>query len=167
MSNNIAYRVAEENDYSRIHKVVKEVQDMHASNRPDIFISVDILFPEHYFLSLLKNNDNVFYVAEDIESTEIIGFLILETKRYGNAVSSVPRTIGYITFYGVLSDYSRRGIGQNLLEKGIEWCKKRGIMKMEFKVWSFNTDAMVFFKKRGFVEDSVQLSLNILQHKTY
>ncbi|AEM79344.1 GNAT family N-acetyltransferase [Thermoanaerobacter wiegelii] len=153
----IIYRQAVKEDYEKIHLVVKEGQDLHAFNRPDIFQSVEILFPQDYFNKIVSGEDTAFFVAED--QGEICGFAVVEIKHSSNHPSSTKRTYGYVSFMGVLKSHQRKGIGGNLYNLIVNWCKQKGVSRLELRVWSFNEAAVKFFLKKGFVEDFKQLSI--------
>lgn len=62
----------------------------------------------------------------------------------------------YLMTIAVLEPYRRLGIGSMLLNKMIENLEKLGnVRKLKLHVWTINENAIQFYKKNGFVMDSI------------
>jgi len=78
------------------------------------------------------------WVAQDDE--KIIGFCIAEKEEEKNRIQAIY----------VLPEYQRNGIGKQLMEKALVWC--RNDRDIFVHVVRYNTKAIVFYKKIGFTE---------------
>lgn len=82
---------------------------------------------------------DVFYVVEEEE--KIIGTVAL--KKLGKDLVKLKRMYVNVGWQG-------KGIGNKLLEKAIEFARKRGSKKMILTTYPEMKNAVKFYKKRGF-----------------
>jgi len=107
-------------------------------------------FKERFFYckKLFPKKNVKIFVAWD--QKKIIGFLIAKIKK--TKYFFKPRFIGIISRIFVENDFRKKGIGMRLVEKALEWFKKRKIKFVEVVCHSKNKKALNFWKKLGFVE---------------
>lgn len=60
----------------------------------------------------------------------------------------------------VKSEYQNKKVGNLLLEKVKEWAKEKNINRIELTVYSFNTNTISFYEKKGFNEISKKMYLD-------
>ncbi len=97
-----------------------------------------------YRRELLKNAGSVMLVARNLArdpySPGVVGFLAgwtVEDEMHINNIAAHP-------------DYRRIGIGQSLMEEGVEEGKRRGITFILLEVRASNEAAQLLYKKMGF-----------------
>ena len=64
---------------------------------------------------------------------------VLKTKQYGN-----------IADLAVLEKYRRNGVGEQMVERAIEWFRLQGLERIEVRVAVTNEISMQFWRKMGF-----------------
>ena len=101
------------------------------------------------------------YLKDAINSDDILLLVALEdnhTVAYSICTinNRLPifrnRVYGFITDMAIRDSYQRKGIGGQLLNRIIEWCKSKGIDRIETGVVVKNTQGYSFWKKQGFLE---------------
>ena len=95
-----------------------------------------------YRRELLKNHNSVMLVARNLGSNRggVVGFFagwVIEDELHVNNIASHP-------------DFRRLGIGQSLLEAGIDQGKQRGVAYVLLEVRASNEAAQSLYRKLGF-----------------
>ena len=102
--------------------------------------------PEHWSLAgiqdVLRYDNNIFYIAKDIERGSVIGFV-------GTMVIVDEAELLNIA---VTSAYRKQGIGQQLLDRVVDESKKRGANRLLLEVRRSNLSAIAFYQKNQFVQ---------------
>jgi ribosomal-protein-alanine N-acetyltransferase len=94
---------------------------------------------EQIVLSLLGKQN--FYVAEDIASKHILGFVVFSNYLYNT---------GHILVIAVSPQYQRMGIGSQLLFFALHHFEKKGIRKVRLEVRESNYTALKFYQYHHF-----------------
>lgn len=91
----------------------------------------------------VNSEDSIFLVAET--NGRIVGNcsvgIVMSNKRYLHRAE-----MGIV----VIRDHWSMGIGKNLMQECINWCKKRGIEQLELEVVTQNDRAISMYQKFGF-----------------
>lgn len=99
-------------------------------------------------LTELNDNNSTFYFA--LQGDQITGYLKLNS---GAAQTELQEEHGVeIERIYVLKTFQRRQIGQMLLDKAIQYARKKNAVYIWLGVWENNTQAIRFYNKNGFVE---------------
>lgn len=130
----INIREYKESDREAIIKLVNEVC-LEIFNEPAYKIEDLDNIKKEYF-----GNKGVFYVAED--NGKLIGTIAVKEK---DGSAKLKRMY-------VAKDYRRKGIGKQLLNKIIEFCRSKGYKKIILSTYPQMKDALEFYKKNGFKE---------------
>lgn len=101
-------------------------------------------------LDSFKNNDTVFFVAE--EDKAIVGRVTL------HFYPDLPR-LAYIGELFVVPSERHKGIGENLITKAFGYAKGKGIEEIKLRTYKNNSPAIKFFKKIGFGQEKVKTVL--------
>lgn len=91
---------------------------------------------------LLTNEYAVYFVAKDLESSEVAGYCGMYVSLDTGAINNI----------GVLPEYRRCGIGSRLLESIIDYSQNNGITLLTLEVRESNTGAKALYEKFGFTE---------------
>ena len=112
------------------------LEKANSSFNPKLSDKVDLIV---YSKKIYKYANIIFAKLEDIDIGMVAFYINHETK------------IGFITLIGVLPEYQGRGIGKILLYQTLDCALKNNIDSIELEVSCFNTSAISFYKKNGFL----------------
>ena len=102
---------------------------------------------EEWLRSLMKSDNALVLVAR--EDGQVIAYSLSQICKRHPLFKEVD--YGYIYDLAVKSEYRRRGIGEQILGKILEWFKSRQIGRIELMVLAKNQIGYSFWKKHGFV----------------
>lgn len=151
-------REAKRKDIEEISSILLEVADLHEKGRPDVFKSKTLEKIKKYVSkSLIDNNSKVIVYEEE----NILGVIIYKTKIVENHKSLKNSKILWIDEIGVKEGYKKHGIGKKLMLYAKEEAKKDSCDRLELNCWSFNKNAIEFYKKIGMKEQRINLEFEI------
>lgn len=110
---------------------------------------------EEYFKKRIKNDCALVAFADD----RIVGYLvgaIIETENYRN-ISKLAEEENMF----VLEKYRNLGIGKQLLQEFIKWCKSKKVERIRTVASAQNTKAIEFYKREGFIDYNLVLEKEI------
>lgn len=141
-------RRAIENDIKEIMGLLRQVNDLHAAGRPDIFISGLTKYDEEGLKEILQNPQAPIFVGID-EDGKLTGYCFCIIEDHSGYVNLRPIKTLYIDDLCV--DESQRGkhVGQQLFEYIKSWAKENGFYNLTLNVWSCNPGAQKFYEAMG------------------
>ena len=141
-------RKAENKDINGIMRLLRQVLEIHAEIRPDIFIGGTSKYTETELSEILTDESRPVYVALS-DDGNICGyaFCVLEDIKGENAV--YPHKSLYIDDLCVDSRYRGKHIGKDIFE--FVKCRARecGCKDITLAVWEGNEKAYAFYEKMG------------------
>lgn len=152
----IIIRQATLNDLKSIQKLNYELFKLEKENFDPTLI-VDWPLSEEgksYFENLIKNE----YVIIAIEDENIIGYLAGTINEKG---SYELLQYGEINNMLVDNNYRGSGIGKKLINRFKEYCKTKNITNLKVVASAKNLNAIDFYKKQGFKDFDVMLTMNM------
>lgn len=150
-------RLAKNKDFKDILKIFKEVQNLHAENEPDIFKFTDPI-DQVSFKEMLKNQEIKIFVSED--NKKINGFLIGKIIKIESNLT-LPRKLFAIENLAVLKTEHKKNIGKSLINVAKSFADKEQCDGVILNVWTFNENAINFYKHLGFEAKSIKMELKI------
>ncbi|MBE6054959.1 MAG: GNAT family N-acetyltransferase [Clostridium sartagoforme] len=148
-------RQANLRDYKYISSISKELHLYHAMNRPDIYKERRKSIYKSYFNELLKEEDVEISVITLDE--KIIGYAIIKYVNLKNIDLLRDKYYAYIEEICIKQDFRRRGFGKILFEHIYKRVKENGVDTLELGVWSFNKEALAFYREMGMVEKTIRM----------
>ena len=145
-------RKATLNDFKEINSIFNEVHRLHVNNLPNIFKDKDPL-PKEDFVKMLEDNSQIILVNED---DEINGFIRIEILEKEGILTKKRKDVN-IEQIAVKEGQQKQGIGKKLIEAAIEIFKKENGDNLILDVWSFNQNAIDFYKHIGFKEMKIKM----------
>ena len=121
-------RLMEETDFGAVNKI----RETHGWN----IVSRD------FFDFYLKSGSS--FVAE--AKGKVIGFVFSQTIEYMHR----EKRMMWVEYIGVLKEYHRRGIGQTLLTKVVDYVKQHSIPRIESTINPDNIPSIRLHEKTGF-----------------
>lgn len=143
-------------DFNAVNEIFMQIHDLHVENRPDIYRKIrkpNTTKAWDYEAGL----DDSYMIMLGAEVDEkIVGFCIAEIQpAIGSAF--VPCLSVHIRNLAVHADYRRLGIGTVLYQKALLLAKERGAVRVDLKVYSFNEEALEFYRSLGMTFQSYTL----------
>ena len=157
----VTIRPAKKEDYPAVARMLRQIAQLHAALRPDIFRPASQKYDEENYCGLLEDPDAPILVAQDVRG-EALGYAMLQVKTVrGDHPVLRPRTFLFVEDLCV--DEAARGLGAGrlLLQAVRELAKSRGIEKIELNVWECNEGALKFYERLGFQTQRRELELDI------
>jgi diamine N-acetyltransferase len=160
----VTIRDYEERDAESVKALIREKDRLYQKKEPNVF-SPDT--DEYRSDDELRNK---FFIAEVdgvvVGVIELNMVFISRTHEFNANKNINERNIANVLELVVKEGYRENGIGQMLLEKGVEWAKSEGADDVELIVYEFNKDAQKLTKKLGFKTLHRTLSLAPSKLKT-
>ncbi|MFX0137948.1 MAG: GNAT family N-acetyltransferase [Candidatus Hodarchaeota archaeon] len=149
--NNIIIRNALEKDLPFVENLINE---LIASLDDKEGIKKDSAIKN--FKKILKDSNSNFLIAEiDKRVVGFINFITRKTLLHSGLSGLIDELI-------VSQEYQNKGIGQYLIQKAIEECKKLGCYEMEVSTEFENKKAIGFYKKIGFEERGILFEKDLI-----
>lgn len=141
-------RYARPDELERVNELRREVNQLHAAGRPDIFRPgfCDELRDRVRQLSEGPDTDVIVAVSDG----KICGFAAVRYVDRPESPYMCARRYYHIEEFGVDHAFRRMGVGRALIGFCLAEAKNKNFPKLELDVWSFNRDALEFYEAVGF-----------------
>ena len=147
-------RCAAAADYDRVEAIMKEVQKLHITWRPDIYKEADTVLPEAIFRRMVEAG--TFLVAQ--RDGNVVGILSY-VYRHVQSDKQVTRNILFVDDLAVKEEYRGMGVGRALLDFVKDKVRKEHLDGLELQVNARNVQARRMYEAYGFTEKSVNMEL--------
>lgn len=138
-------RFAEPKDAPRICALLRQVLEVHAAIRPDLFRSGTQKYSEADVLHLLQRPDCLLFTETD-EADRTVGYAICYIRETAEDGVSVGRRELYLDDLCVDETERRKGVAKRLFEYVKRYAKERGFDWITLNVWEGNEDALAFYR---------------------
>ncbi len=141
-------RKAEKKDIPEIMGLLRQVNDLHAQGRPDIFKTGHTKYDEEGLYGIIQNPLTPIFVGIDDEG-QLAGYCFCIEEDHSGYVNLHPIKTLYIDDLCV--DENRRGqhVGQQLFEYVKTYAKENGFYNVTLNVWTCNPGAHKFYEAMG------------------
>lgn len=139
-------RKAVDKDAKEIVSLLKEVLEIHASIRPDLFKSGTCKYKEVDILNKLKDINTPIFVAE--ENSEFLGYLLCEIIEINESNRNKMKVM-YIDDIAIKKEHRGKHIGEALFNFIKEEAKCLNCYEITLRIYEGNDAAMSFYKKMG------------------
>ena len=153
----ITIRNAHEQDAEQIIELLKQVLELHAEIRPDIFISGTTKYTKDEVTAIINDERRRTLVAED--NGVILGYALCVIKEQPFSNNMIPFTTLYIDDLCVDNKSRGRNIGTLLFDYVKAEAKKIGCYEITLNVWEGNNAAKAFYDKMGMRPKETQMEL--------
>lgn len=148
----VTIRLAAEQDYDAVARIMRQVHNMHVDWRPDIYIDIDPILPYDMYLAHLEEQQVI--VAE--VAGEVVGLIIYLTRNiFGGPMRE--RKVLYVDSMAVEEQYRGQGIGHKLFDYVLRLCQEQQYDGLELQVNAKNAAARAMYEKYGFTEKSITM----------
>lgn len=133
-------RKAEIKDLDRILVLLKEVNNVHAKLRPDLFIEGKTKYTQQELEEIILNNTKIIFVYVDKDDV-VLAYLICEeqiTEQHNNR-----KYVKTLYFDDVCIDplHRRIGIGTKLYLHAVKYARDNGYYRITLNVWASNEES--------------------------
>ena len=147
-------RKAIDKDAKEIVSLLKDVLEIHASIRPDLFKSGTCKYKEEDILQKLKDKNSPIFVAE--QDNKFLGYLLCEIIEVNESNRNRMKVM-YIDDIAVKKEHRGKHIGEALFNLIKEEAKRIGCYEITLRIYEGNDTAMSFYKKMGMTTQSSYL----------
>lgn len=153
---NITIRRAANKDIDRMNELLTQVLEIHASIRPDIFISGTTKYTNAELEQMLLDDTKPIYAAVD-ENDTLVGYAFCALKEQPFSNNMIPFQSLFIDDLCVDSSVRGAHIGQKLFDYVKEEAKRLGCYEVTLNVWEGNDSARHFYEKMGMKPKETQM----------
>ena len=155
-------RRAEPKDAPRISTLLKQVLEVHAAIRPELFLSGTQKYTEEEILALIRQPDCIIFVETDEKDTAL-GYCVCYRKEIAHGqFGRVGRKELYIDDLCVDETERRTGVARRLFAHVKSYAKENGFSWITLNVWEGNDGAAAFYREMGMRPRSTTLELPIV-----
>lgn len=149
-------RRAENKDAEKILDLLRQVLNIHAAIRPDVFIPDTTKYTESELYDMFKDDTRPVFVAVS-DDDKVLGYAFCVLKKQPFSNNMVPFTSLFIDDLCV--DESCRGmhIGQKLFDFVKDQAKALGCYEINLNVWEGNDAARGFYENLGLKPKETQM----------
>ena len=150
MTSAVSIRPAVRSDIPSLTPLFEALDEQHRIALPTVFRKPPAERREQsWFDWIIAGPDRAILVAERVDK-KIIGLVVLIARSIPANVVRDARRFVEIDNLVVGFGARRSGVGRSLLEASKTWAREQGISKLEVSAWSFNVEAIEFYRKLGF-----------------
>lgn len=119
------------------------------------------LVSEYYLLTergeqeRIRSPDDLTVVAE--RQGEVVGVLTVQRGMYRKNRHTANLGIA------IKNRHRRKGLGTELIQAGIEWCRENYIKKLNLEVFSSNKGAISLYEKMGFTVEGIRKNQFVIE----
>ncbi len=147
-------------DYLKVNELVKEVHQLHVSQRPDVYVEIDTPLEIAYFEQLVSDANTTVWVVED-QQKRLVAYSVLKMMKPLSLRILKPTQIAFIDDFCVTTTHQKQGIGKQLFEHIKCQAKNRGATSLQLVVWEFNKEALLFYEALGMQTRNRRLELTL------
>ena len=141
--------VASIDDYAALCALWKSLDEYHADVVPDRIQHYDGSIRSEAFVNgFMKGDDRIVFLI--FADGEPVGFTNLWIVEVNELELVIPRKYVQMGNIFIQEQHRGKGLAGKLVERSVEWCKKKGIDKMELQVYGKNDSAIGMYQHLGF-----------------
>lgn len=144
---------------NRVNDLRRQINEIHAENRPDVFKSGFGQELRNLAYTLLNGENSDILVVE--RNGIICGMACVNYVRRPETLYAMPRNFYQVQEIAVDEKFKRQGVGRELFEYMKKNALERGLNKIELDVWSFNESAIEFYEAMGFRETRIWMEYEL------
>lgn len=141
-------RFAKETELERVNELRKQVNELHAAGRPDIFKPGFSKELQDHVFAIWNDPDQKIVVAE--RDGVLCGVAVLHHIRKPENPFMYETDFLGIDEFCVDEAYRRTGVATELIAFIRLYAKSEGFDRIELNMWEFNGDALAFYEAVGF-----------------
>ena len=148
--------LARASDWEAVHRLARQIHDLHVAWRPDLFCMTEEPFPQDMFQQAIA--DRLLYVAK-IDG-RVVGFVELDIYPVSGP-RSVNRKVLSLESICVDEAFRGQGIGRAMIQDVRALAKAFRCREMVLGVYPENDGAVAFYQKCGFFIRSIKMDCKV------
>lgn len=153
-------RQAKIEDKKELIELLMQVQELHCKNSPDIFKKVTKQDVESEVIEVLESEEIKMIVAVN-DKEMACGLVIFRIKEVENHINLKNAKILYVGKIVVDKKCQRQGVGRLLIQEINKIAKELKCSRMELSCWSFNKEAIEFYKAQGMKVQRLNMEMEV------
>ena len=149
-------------DKEQIVELLMQMQGLHCKNRPDIFKKVTQKEVESEVIEVLESKERKMIVAVK-DKEKVCGLVIFRIKEVENHINLKNAKILYVGKIVVDKKCQRQGVGTLLMQEINKIAKELKCSRMELSCWSFNKEAIEFYKAQGMKVQRLNMEIGVIK----
>ncbi len=141
-------RYAVKGDIEKIMDLLRQVNNVHAEGRPDLFVKDSTKYTESELHGILDDPASPVFVSED-EEGRIVAYCFCKVQDNAGHRNLQPIRTLYIDDLCVDASCRGRHIGSGLYSEVRDWAKSNGFHNLTLNVWACNPNAEAFYRSLG------------------
>ena len=141
-------RFAQESELGRVNELRRQVNDLHAAGRPDLFRPEFSRELQDFIRVIWDDPGKKILVAE--QAGTVCGYAVLHLVHKPESPSKLERDYLDIDEFGVDEAFRRQGAATAMIDFIRAYAKEQGFRRIELNMWEFNRDALAFYAAVGF-----------------
>ena len=141
-------RRAREEDIGRICELLRQVLDVHAAGRPDIFRAGTQKYSPADLLPILADDGRPVFVSVGEDGT-VTGYVFCVFRETRGSANLCDRKELYIDDLCVDAAFRRAGVGTALYRFAAARAREAGCSAVTLNVWHLNPGALAFYEALG------------------
>jgi ribosomal protein S18 acetylase RimI-like enzyme len=150
-------RFATYDDYKQISEMLKDIHGMHVKAEPSYYKNVEEVISVKDFNEEVDKKHVFVYDTND----KIIGYVIFAEMVIQNHPIINDQRVFMIDDIYVLPSERGKGIGRQLFSYIEKYAKDNKYTNIDLNVWTFNVNALKYYKSMGMRETRVKMSKKI------
>lgn len=144
-----------EDNIKQLLSLRNKLNDMHVNNTDGFKENIESDLYKDIICGI--NSNSVFYLIKK-ENDVVIGYCLFTILDIKEEVDRYAKTILYIKEMFIEEKFQNKNIGSEFLDFLKKYAKDENL-DIGLDVWSFNKNAINFYKKNGFVENHTYMIL--------
>ncbi|PLS29482.1 GNAT family N-acetyltransferase [Bifidobacterium parmae] len=148
--NDMHIRRAEKRDIPELHRLLRQVANVHHAGRPDLFKANATKYTDDELEAILADDERpVFGAFSDADDATLYGYAFCVFERHpGNHVLTDVTTL-YIDDICVDEAARGRHVGTAVYRHVLGFARGSGCYNVTLNVWSCNPGAQAFYERMG------------------
>ena len=144
----INIRQAQETDIPSIMNLLRQVNDVHADGRPDLFRHGHTKYDVESLKKIIDNQATPIFVGVD-SCGQLAGYCFCVVEDHSESNNMAPVKTLYIDDLCVDENHRGNHVGQTIFNAVKNYAKENGFYNITLNVWCCNPGAMKFYESLG------------------
>ena len=141
-------RFAKKEELDRVNELRKQVGELHAAGRPDLFRPEFSRELQDFIHEIWSDPEKEIVVAE--RAGAVCGYAVLHIVHRPENPSKLERSYLDIDEFGVDEAFRRQGAATAMMDFIRTFARERDLRRIELNMWEFNQGALAFYEAVGF-----------------